>query len=291
MFSQSVEGQPGSSNYHLNRYTNYSTSTTVNPFTQVGAVYFVTDRLAVEAFSQSIAFPFSFGGFNLGLSLLTGGTAYNPAVTQEVSPQTERGHWVLSGSFRVAGNQQGSSQDVGTAGSGSNSYSSDSRASVFTTAPSVGVFIRNNRLLGVAIPVSFQKSRVINRSGIAVAEESETSIGVQPYLKQYAGTRRLRPFVEGHVGYRQGTLRRDNTGQGLPSFRIDQRSIEVGGSAGLAYMLRERFIVEATLGSAAATRFTNAPQQADPENRKAEGWTLTVTATLQPAFSLVYIFR
>ncbi|GAA4470808.1 hypothetical protein GCM10023189_60120 [Nibrella saemangeumensis] len=284
-------GQEGSPTYFFSSSASNNRSISLSPFTQLGAMYFVADRLGLEAFSQSTAFPFSFTSFNLGLTLLTGSTATGSLSPTVTGYQTQRGRWIAGGAMQLTGGRYGFRQRSITSGTNTNYSESNARNSSFTISPSLGVFVSDNLLLGVDIPVSIRNNKSVSQFNVALSKETENMIGLQPYLKKYIGLNRLRPFVAGYVGYQWGELRRENRNQPSFSFAIKQRTVAAGGSLGLAYLLRERFILEATVASITANRFMNTPQQADPENRRAEGWTLSAAATLQPNFSLLYVFR
>ncbi|GAB3258345.1 hypothetical protein GCM10027347_21570 [Larkinella harenae] len=228
----------------------------VSPFFQVGANYYLTDRIGLEASTSSNSFPFLFNGVGIGLVILTGGVNNNATETYD-APQTQKGRWVLGGTFRFY-----------TSGSKPNLPGEEaSRSNEYEVSPSVGWFVRKNLLLGVSVPLKWRTYQ----------GGSSFSYGVNPYLKKYITDNRLRPFMAGDLSYVSTTEKYPTT-----SITNQQAGISVG--AGLAYLLGERFIIEAQLGRLSfSKRFV-------PEADSFKQWTGGLAATLQPTFTLNYVF-
>jgi hypothetical protein len=248
----------GSNNYSgENAGTTDENSFTVNPFSQVGATYYLTDRIGFEASATSTSFPFNFNSLGIGLTILTGVKSGNSTGNYE-APQTAKGRWVLGGTFEFR-----------TDGSTPHQPGTDaSRGNTFTVAPSVGWFVKKNLLVGVMVPLLINWSK----------ETHVYSYGISPYLKKYISDNRLRPFVEGELNY--SVARSKSNGVNNPL----QKIASVNVKAGLAYMLGDRFIVEAALGGVYFNRIIF------PKEANLNAWTTGLSASLQPDFSIVYVF-
>ncbi|MFC5408730.1 hypothetical protein ACFPMF_05395 [Larkinella bovis] len=248
--------------YSISKYVSPTTvggnTFTMNPISQVGANYFVTDRIGLEASTMSTSFPFQFSGLNIGLVVLTGGNKDNPVETYE-APQTAKGRWLLGGGFGFTTSKPAANQ----------TNVDDERVSSFTISPSVGWFVKKNLVMGLAIPV---ESRWATNG-------TYTLLGFSPYLKKYFSDNRLRPFVGGGLSY----LLVRNQPKGADSYTSS--SMVVSGYAGLAYLLGNRFIVDASLAAATLVR------NYYPERLGIRSSTINVSASLQPNFTITYVFR
>ncbi|MGA0556845.1 hypothetical protein ACO2Q8_09360 [Larkinella sp. VNQ87] len=223
---------------------------------QVGANYYLTDRIGLEASASTTSFPVTFSSVGIGLVILTGVQGTHPNTTYE-APQTAKGRWVIGGSFRLT-------TEAEKANLPGNERSSET---AFSLSPSVGWFVAKNLLLGVSVPLGFSKT----------GNDSAFSYGLTPYIKKYISDNRLRPFVGGNLSY--FAIR--NKGNGA---RSTNQQIGLAVDAGLAYLLGERFIVEAGLGSVYVNR------QIYPETSTYKSWNAGLSASLQPGFTIQYVF-
>ncbi|GAB3900856.1 hypothetical protein GCM10028803_24490 [Larkinella knui] len=230
---------------------------TATPVAQIGANYFLTDRIGLEASAISSSFPFAFSGFGLGLVILTGGSKENTTGVYE-APQTAKGRWVMGGTFTL--NTQG--EKLNRPGA------SEVRLNTLALSPSIGWFIKKNLQLGVLVPLSI----VWNKEGSVVG------YGISPYLKKYVSDNRLRPFVEGNLSYT--SIRSKSEGASTSV----QQTAGISASAGLAYLLGDRFIVEATVGNAYFIR------NFYPKATSQSSWSTGASATLQPRLTVTYVF-
>ncbi|KAA9356978.1 PorT family protein [Larkinella humicola] len=227
----------------------------IQPYAQVGAAYYLTDRIGLEASASSNSFPLHFSSFGLGLTILTGVTRNGPDVYE--APQTAKGRWILGGQLGFF--TQSTKPGI--------AYPEGQRTTEFSIAPSVGWFVKKNLLLGVSIPIVARWQE----------ERSGFSYGLNPYLKKYISDNRLRPFVAGNLSYQISGNKPDD-GYGS----VQKAGLAV--SAGLAYLLGDRFIVEATLGRIYFDRSFY------PKDQNIDQWTGGASATLQPSFSINYVF-
>lgn len=230
----------------------------VRPIAQLGANYYLTDRVGLEAAATSNSFPFSFGSLNVGVIILTGGNTQNSTETFD-APQLSQGRWVVGGSFEFETDGTRSNRPGG----------GEQRSNSFSISPSVGFFVQNGLLVGIGIPFSSDWSE----SG------STNSLGISPYVRKYFFNQRLRPFVGADVTY-ASSRSRNRSGNSSRGYSDG----ELGVSAGLAYLLGNRFIVEGTLGR---LEFNKRFYSGTSTNRD---WDIDVWAGLQPNFTITYVF-
>ncbi|RAK00056.1 outer membrane protein with beta-barrel domain [Larkinella arboricola] len=228
------------------------------PMFQAGANYYLTDRIGLEASTTSSSFPFSVSGVGIGLVILTGVNSTSNVESYE-APQTTKGRWVVGGTFQVETmgetiNRPGAETD---------------RSNTFTLSPSIGWFVKKNLLLGVAVPLALSSS-----------DDGSTFVyGINPYIKKYISDNRLRPYVSGDLSY-AATRNKSNVNETKNT--THQAGLAVG--AGLAYLLGDRFIVEAELGGV----YFNKPFYRQSTGSTA--WNGGLSATLQPSFTINYVF-
>lgn len=229
----------------------------VKPFTQVGANYYLTDRIGLEATASSGSFSLVVNGFSLGLVVLTS-VNKRSGFEKSDAPQTNKGKRIVGGSF-----------EFDTQGSRPNTQNAlEERSNTFIISPSAGWFVKKNILLGFSLPlgVSWNKNGAIYQYGF------------NPYLKKYITENRLRPFTDGNLTYK--AIRSNSDGDK----GVTQQDAGIGARAGLAYMLGDRFIVEALLGQISFNRTFY------PENAKVKVWSGNFSASLQPGFTINYVF-
>ncbi|RRB06590.1 hypothetical protein [Larkinella rosea] len=251
----------GLANYDYQDDKNDSKQTdfSIIPTFQAGGNYYLTRRIGVEAAVYSNAVPLSFSSFTLGLVILTGENSIGSSESYE-APQTAKGSWVIGGSFRF-----------GTIGFQTNRPGvDDEHTKSFAINPSAGWFIKKNLLLGISIPFQFSSNNA----------SSSFAYGINPYLKKYISGNRLRPFIAGDIDFLTG----QNKNKGNNSKNNIQKAT-LSASTGLAYLLGEDFILEATLGSIYIGR------NFYPKESNVNSWNGGVTASLQPRFTIQYVFN
>ncbi|MEZ0484892.1 outer membrane protein [Fibrella aquatica] len=191
---------------------------------QVGALYTLTNRIAIEA-GISNDFPTGLYNANFGVAILAGKQrATTSNLSDFTAPQTQKGRWLLGASASSSGNSQ-TTEDTGT-----------SRQSTATTGLSAGYFVSNNRLVGLALGYSANRQGNADAPG-AVGYAATANL----FVRSYMGISRLRPFIEGSGGY--------GIDRSVASNTVGARHVGASVSAGLAYMAGERFIIQTTLGS------------------------------------------
>ncbi|WP_338870380.1 hypothetical protein WBJ53_22625 [Spirosoma sp. SC4-14] len=242
--------------------TNFS----VKPFTEIGAMWPINNRLAVEASTQSTAFPFSFNWFGVGLTLMTGGVKPVSSAPAADAYQTQAGHWLLGGSLGL----NNSLNENGTLSS-----TTSSRQTSFDFSPSIGKFVRKNRLIGVSIPFHISHSK---EDG---GKATYTQLGLAPYIKNYLTDGQLRPFIQGNLLFSTSWLK--GSGNAQESVSRQTQSYGAGVSIGLAYMLGKRFIIEAELGGINAAYA--------PDKEFTSSWAINANATLSPTFTINYVLH
>ncbi|MBO0952718.1 outer membrane beta-barrel protein [Fibrella forsythiae] len=221
--------------FYNNLYSTSGLNWQLTAVGQVGALYTLSNRIAVEA-SISNSFPTALSNASFGVAILTGnGNQSQPADGGFDAPQTRAGRWLLGALANVSSTRQSSS---GT----------EQNQKVATAGISVGRFIKNNLLLGIALDYSANRPQSGN-------EYVEYSPSAQAFVRSYMGTSRLRPFIQGSVGY--GFNKTSDS-------PVYQRNVRAGISAGLAYMAGDRFIIQTTLGSLAGQYFWALDTVLDP---------------------------
>ncbi|WP_148289355.1 hypothetical protein [Fibrella aestuarina] len=229
-----------------------------SPVGEAGLLYRLTNRVALEATLRSEGFPISAGSAGLGLAILTGDA--NSTITNDPfeAGQTKRGRWLLGASASVLGNEHTEN--------GVNSKNSSATASV-----QAGQFVADNVLVGASIDYSASRSGNGDAPGAV-----NYSVGINGFVRSYIGPNRLRPFIEGSVGY--GFTKN-------PGSDVSQRYAALALRGGLAYMLGERVIIQTTLGTLDG-RYAWSPNTANL--RSTSSINVSATATTLSNFAIYY---
>ena len=162
----------------------------VAPQFEVGANYFLTNRLALQLTATASTLPLHTTGLRAGLVYWTGAGLPTGVQEERDNPQTNTGNWFIEGDFSVV--SQTSTQLDNATGS-----TNQTKSSTNSVSPSVGYFVRKNSLIGISLPVSWGL-------GIqsATGEEARLlSVGVSPYYQHYWTSTRLAPYTRLNVGY------------------------------------------------------------------------------------------
>ncbi len=241
-----------------------SSSLSVNPYIEIGANYFLTKRLSLQATVAAYSLPIGVGAVGLGLVYWTGTGSTATQPTGTANPQTDRGRWVVE-AYVGGGRSRNSSEDPSASG-GINSYSNSGYD--FSFYPSVGHFVSKNTVLGLSLISSFRNGNNTPRT---------QRLGVSPYWQHYWANNRLTPFTRIGVAYTQTT-----------SEGTDNKTADLGasGSIGLAYMVGKRFIIETALLNASVNRqkFFSISNNADEICT-----TATLSGQVGSGFSLRYV--
>lgn len=242
-------------------------SYSVQAFTEVGAMLPITNRVALEMSTQSDAFPLSFSGFSIGLTLLTGAPKLAENLPTADAYQTQAGRWVLGGGI-------GLTNAVTKATTSSNTDKGSNTS--FEFAPTIGKFVRKNKLVGVSIPLTIAKSDISGGGSVTT-----TSLGISPYIKSYLTDGQLRPFIKGDVSFINFWANSEELNQSPNNWKA--QAYGAGVSMGLAYMLGKRSIVEAQLGRINGNYIHSGTANSS--------WTVNANATLLPGFTVNYVLH
>jgi len=237
----------------------------IMPMGQIGALYTLSNRLALEA-NISNSFPTGVDNISFGLAFRTGpGSQLSLGIADVEAPQIQKGRWLLGASGSVTGGRSTGNFVNPSTGIGSDTKST---ASVGLSA---GLFTRNNLLVGLAM------NYVADRAGDDAAPGAVAySMSFSPFVRSYVGTHRLRPFVEGRLDY--GISK-------SPNSAVNPQYAGAGIGLGLAYMVGEHFIIQTSLGSLDG-RYNWYPGY-DPGSRYTN-YTISATATTRANISVAY---
>ncbi|WP_345250231.1 hypothetical protein [Nibrella saemangeumensis] len=239
------------------------------PEVQAGFVYFVNSRWGVEATTRSSAFPLTISNLGVGVVMVTGGRL--PARPLKVLPtqnQLMATNWMLAGGFLLTDQMR-------------QLIPSESKNEVFrqensrgvSVSPSIGYVVADRLVVGVAAPFSYNilTDAYLNTPGQAQVKVERWTAGVQPFVKKYFTTQKLTPFaaLQASWQWQEDGTTTDTYGASI--------------SAGMAYMIGTRFILEGELGRIGG----GWSKTRDGEIRQHFG---DIRATLRPGLSLSYAF-
>lgn len=241
----------------------------LSPEVQAGFVYFLNNRWGVEATTRSTAFPLTISNLGVGVVMVTGGRL--PGRPQEVKitqNQLIATNWIIAGGFLVNDNIR----ELIPSRNKDEVYRRETGRGISVT-PSIGYLLANRLVVGVAAPFSYNilTDSYINTPGQAQIKIERWTAGVQPFVKKYFTKNKLTPYAALQASWQ---WEENGTTSDTYGARI---------SAGMAYMIGTRFILEGELG------------------RIGVGWSKTrngeirqnfgdIGATLRPGFSLSYAF-
>ena len=247
----------------------------VSPEVQAGLLYSITPRWGLDLNARSGVIPLVFGNLNLGLVVLTGVRTRAQPEPRKTPSQLLTGNWLVGGSFSVSSQQRKLTSAVDQA-----QVLQTQTTQVVSLRPSFGYMAGKRWVVGVAIPIQNQTiSNEFLRSARATsggeADVVTKGIGLEPFVKKYLSRSRFGPYIGAQGGWM--TERTIGSAGGATT----RYSVRVSG--GLAYLLGQRFIAEAELGSLghewSSMTVTN-------ENRNQTDFALT----LRPALTLTYVF-
>ena len=239
----------------------HSISWSVNPYLEAGVNYFVSNRLAVQLSASSASLPFSVGNLGLGLVYWTGPNQKTSTVESQENPQTNKGNWVIEGSFSADGTS-------------SNNLNNSSNQATYQLSPSLGYFVGKNTLIGLSIPLTYDQYGAGNFGW---------SVGISPYYQHYWLATRLTPYTKASVVYNLRTL------QAISDNKIETVGADI--SVGLAYMAAKRFIIETGLASASLSRVEYALNRNQPgfAASTATQWNTSLSAGLRGSVAIRYV--
>ncbi|GAB3258338.1 hypothetical protein GCM10027347_21560 [Larkinella harenae] len=245
------------------RTENKTNTHQISPFTQIGGVYFLNSRWGLELTTTSTVFPFTFSSLTAGLIYMTGSTKSERKILDATPPtvgsQARAGRFTVGASIVFSGRTEEFNNRI-------------SEAQSLMAAPAIGVFVANNLLVGISVPITWS-----HNSG--TSKTVETSLGFAPYVRAYLSNTRLRPYIGATYSHSAYFFQQDD----FPREEINRTA---GGTlnGGLAYLLGQHFIAEANLLN---LNFSKQTQNNDLKNGL---WLQGVQATTSPAFSVQYVF-
>ena len=241
----------------------------LSPELQAGFIYYITNYWGIEAITRSNTFPLTVTNLGVGLIATTGRPPSRPMENPVFPPnQFVRSNWLVAGGFELTTSNRKliPSQNVAD-------VFREETGRGFSINPSIGYLVNTRLVVGVATPVAY--SNLTDQYLGALDQQSVRSerwtVGVHPFVKQYLSNRRLTPYAAAELAWEWTD----------DSFVTDTYRGQL--SAGLAYLIGTRFILEGELISLAG------------------GWARTrnddriqtfgkVGATLRPGFTISYVF-
>lgn len=254
---------------------NQTTNWQVSPEVQAGLLYTISPHWGIDLNARSSVVPLAFNNLSLGLVVLTGVKDRAQVEPRQTPSQLLTGNWLVGGSFAVS-----SQQRKLTSTTDKDQLVQSQTTQIVSIRPSFGYMAGRRWVVGVAIPVRNQTiTNEFLRSAQATsgggADVITKGLGLEPFVKKYLLRSRFGPYV----GAQGGWLTERTIGSaGGATTRYTLRM-----SGGLAYMLGQRFIAEAELGSV-GHEWSN--MTVTDEDRSQTDFALT----LRPALSLTYVF-
>ncbi|MBO0952719.1 hypothetical protein [Fibrella forsythiae] len=248
----------------------------LTPEFQAGLFYAIDTHWGLDLSARSGLFPVSFTNLNLGLVVLTDVKGKRSVLTSKQTPaQLLTGNWVFGGTFELGSNQQ---QSI----SGSEKITTIQRqvTQQYAISPSIGYIPGKRWVIGVAVPIRQQQlTNQFDRSSTEVQTGTvlTKSIGVEPFAKKYLSKSQFGPYVAGRVGWSDERV----SGDGVLQSHAAAYNWRI--SAGLAYLLGTRFIVEGELAGLGHD-WSNDQQTGDAHTNT------DVSLSLRPALTMTYVF-
>ncbi len=254
-----------------NQITNWQ----VAPEVQAGLFYSINPHWGLDLNARSSVIPLAFGNLNLGLVVLTGVKARTRPEPRQTPTQLLTGNWLVGGSFSVSSQQRklmSTTEQLQVVQS--------QTTQIVSLRPSFGYMAGRRWVIGVAIPIRNQTiTNEFLRSAQATsgggADVITKGIGLEPFVKKYLSRSRFGPYVGAQGGWLTERTIGSAGGQNT------RYTLRVSG--GLAYMLGQRFIAEAELGSL-GHQWSNTTVAEEARSQT------DFALTLRPALSLTYVF-
>lgn len=247
---------------------------------EVGAMYPLGRRICLIAKTASVGFPLSMSGLSFGFTYSLRPLSIKDTATQYLA-QTQRGNWMVSGSFsRNTVNQYKYSSYLLS----SDNSTETQDISYDSYGIGLGCFIATNKLLGFDLSVDYEA--VQETSHISANQYSSETVtryiyyDFSPYFKQFYGKGRLKLYtrIEANFSlYKSKSLYDSNT----YSYNDSYEAFNYGGGLdyGLSYFLGKHFILESQLGRFYINKIKEQPRQM--------GWEVL---TASPYITLNYVF-
>lgn len=246
-------------------------SFSVNPIFKAGAIYFMDKQWALKAETNSNSFPINFSGVSLGLLYWVRPTSFR--VEEATFSTLQNGNWVVGLDMGLSSLQQKDNNSV------VNNYRVRNNESNYRFGVKVGKFVKDRTVVGVRASVGFAKDKeeYTNVSGNFTRTEEQLSGGV--FVKRYLANSRFTPYIESTLNF----MRFNSTQKGSSTnSTYHTNTYQLGSSVGLAYLISNRFLVEAEL--AGLSIYYNSPFGAQ------ENLSVNLSSRLSPSFTLSYVF-
>lgn len=257
---------------------------------EVGAMYPLSRRICLIAKTASVGFPLSMSGLSFGFTYSLRPLSIKDTATQYLA-QTQRGNWMVSGSFsRNTENQYKYSSYLLS----SDNSTETQDISYDSYGIGLGCFIATNKLLGFDLSVDYQAVQETSHTS-ADQYSSETVRKYMymyhdflPYFKQFYGKGRLKLYtrVTANISFYKSKLFYDSSthsyyDSSTHSNNDSDEAFYYGGGLdyGLSYFLRKHFILESQLGRFYINKTKEQPRQM--------GWDLF---RYSPYITLNYVF-
>ena len=232
-----------------------SNSFSLNPQFTVGGLYFLSPKWALSASTNLSSFPINNSGLYAGLIYAPKGKLAENESTQLTTFQKGGSIWGLGFGIRK------STETANPSSSGPGRITNQQTLSV-----SYGKLIRDRLVLGGSFDFLTASSK-FDQPNYASSSDEIYSLGL--FLKKYYTTNRLTPFSAVSLNYSwMGGSKTKTT--------------SLGAEAGLAYLISNRFFVEASLANVNLTRTTT-------NNYVTYG--LNARGVLSPSLRIQYVFR
>lgn len=116
-----------------------------------------------------------------------------------------------------------------------------------TLAPSMGVFVIRNFVVGGTYSFSVGSTRTVNASTDVKSTTTTITTLVGPFLKYYIGKKNMKPFVSANGGYSVYTQLKSNSKPGSALSITNYDGFQMGASAGIAYFFNPHIALESAL--------------------------------------------
>lgn len=134
--------------------------------------------------------------------------------------------------------------------------------------PSIGIFVKNNVLVGVGIPLTFMQTDFDRPELLGnIKGLRSRNTGLSLFTKRYFTASRFKPFIQADVSYNRGTTTFLYT-QSLPKRSINGHYFNANLGLGFSYFITNQISLEATAALGIASLKTALQnRELDPSNR------------------------
>ncbi len=147
-----------------------------------------------------------------------------------VQAQTEKGMFMVGGSSSI-----------------SEAIQSTTNTFNLSLAPSFGIFVIRNFVVGGIYSFSVGSSHTVNATTDVKSTTTTFNTLVGPYLKYYIGKKNMKPFVTANGGYSVYTQLRSNSSPGSTLGLTNYDGFSMGASVGISYFFNPHVALESAL--------------------------------------------